>query len=418
VSWYYIVLFLLLFGQESSALSQTQKPDMSESMQVMRGVLYENAKAYTRAYEQFLQLYEKSYNEVYLHRAGVMLLKSGKDFHPFLARIRPYWRMRQMGYDLEKLYLWLLLKSQAYDEAREVVDDFRTKIQSEADVEIVVNAYLYLDAYDEAYRLLKDFYAKEGKASYLRLMLLVLARESGHEEESLQLLETHYRLHGFEDERLFKALVEASLKQGKLSRVIELYRKRYLQNHHKDDLEAFVGYSLLAHQVKESIAFVEKEAKQSTLLYTLYEIDKQYKRVEAYMLQRYKETSNAEWLVKKAMVQYHALEGKREDKEALESIFTTLEKAYALGQRGGAFVNFYGYLLIDFNRDIPKGIALVKEALKKEPQNAFYLDSLAWGLYGLKKCQEAQEVMQRVKALIGLDDPEIRYHFEEIQKCH
>ena len=45
--------------------------------------------------------------------------------------------------------------------------------------------------------------------------------------------------------------------------------------------------------------------------------------------------------------------------------------------------------------DIKKGIKLVKEALLKEPNSPFYLDSLAWGYYKIGKCKEAKKIMNK-----------------------
>ena len=42
------------------------------------------------------------------------------------------------------------------------------------------------------------------------------------------------------------------------------------------------------------------------------------------------------------------------------------------------------YLLIDYELDINKGVALVKKALVQDPENIAYLDTLAWGEYKLK----------------------------------
>ena len=95
------------------------------------------------------------------------------------------------------------------------------------------------------------------------------------------------------------------------------------------------------------------------------------------------------------------------------------DKALKLGAEDAMYLNYYGYVLIDHDLDVERGIKLVTRALKQEPTNTFYLDSLAWGLYKLGKCQEAYKIMKRVIAKEGiLQESEIRMHWESIRECN
>jgi hypothetical protein len=61
--------------------------------------------------------------------------------------------------------------------------------------------------------------------------------------------------------------------------------------------------------------------------------------------------------------------------------------------------------------------ASVQKALKLEPDSAFYIDSLAWGHYKLGECKKAYTEMQKVIKELGLEDKEIKSHWNKIQKC-
>ena len=78
------------------------------------------------------------------------------------------------------------------------------------------------------------------------------------------------------------------------------------------------------------------------------------------------------------------------------------------------YYNYYAYLLIDHNIDIPKGIELVKKALALEPDSLFYIDTLAWGYYKEGKCDEAYRLM---KPYENEKEPEIVEHIEKIKQC-
>jgi tetratricopeptide (TPR) repeat protein len=93
-------------------------------------------------------------------------------------------------------------------------------------------------------------------------------------------------------------------------------------------------------------------------------------------------------------------------------------RALSGGSRDSVYLNYYGYTLIDKNMDVKKGLELVKKALEYQPDNSYYLDSLAWGYYKLNRCKEAYEVMKRVVDMEGLKEDEIREHWDAIQKCN
>lgn len=81
------------------------------------------------------------------------------------------------------------------------------------------------------------------------------------------------------------------------------------------------------------------------------------------------------------------------------------------------FENYLGYLLIDYDIDINEGIKYIKDALKEEPNNPAYLDSLAWGYYKLNKCKDAFNIINKIPKEIIDNEKEIKDHFEHIESC-
>ena len=59
----------------------------------------------------------------------------------------------------------------------------------------------------------------------------------------------------------------------------------------------------------------------------------------------------------------------------------------------------------------------IEEALKLEPNSAYYLDSWAWGYYKLGSCEKAKEIMKEVKKLGGTENDEVKNHIDMIDKC-
>ncbi len=72
-----------------------------------------------------------------------------------------------------------------------------------------------------------------------------------------------------------------------------------------------------------------------------------------------------------------------------EEIEPTLEKAIKLDPENSEVNNFLGYYLAEEKKDLNKAEKLIRLAIAKDPENAAYLDSLAWVLFRKGKNKKA-----------------------------
>ena len=98
----------------------------------------------------------------------------------------------------------------------------------------------------------------------------------------------------------------------------------------------------------------------------------------------------------------------------MKKVVKEFEKALSLGVHNPVYLNYYGYILIDKNIDINKGLNIIKKALTQEPENTYFLDSLAWGEYKLGECSKAYKTMKKVVKVEGLKEKEIIEHWNAI----
>lgn len=102
--------------------------------------------------------------------------------------------------------------------------------------------------------------------------------------------------------------------------------------------------------------------------------------------------------------------GRYEDAQAC------LEKLHALKPTDATICNFFGYLLAEMGKDLDKAESLVREALKQEPDNGYYLDSLGWVYY--QKGDYASAVIELEKASQRIsDDPVILEHLGDAYRA-
>ena len=86
--------------------------------------------------------------------------------------------------------------------------------------------------------------------------------------------------------------------------------------------------------------------------------------------------------------------------------------------KNATYYNYYGYLLIDHELDVKKGMALVQKALNLEPKSPYFIDSMAWGYFKLGDCQKAGEFFNTIdKSSDFFQEEEAKDHITAIHDC-
>lgn len=176
----------------------------------------------------------------------------------------------------------------------------------------------------------------------------------------------------------------------------------------KSELLASLAKKLLDLNQKtklENIAKLDEE-----LAFKIYFNLKNYKKLSELSMQKALKTNNNSYLIEAYI--YEMLDNpKRFD-------YFKLDELVAKGGFSASMLNIYAYTIIDEKIDIKKGIELVKKALEIEPNNEYYLDTLAWGYYLINDCKNAQETMQKVLQNEDiLKEDEVKFHNQRINKC-
>jgi len=75
-----------------------------------------------------------------------------------------------------------------------------------------------------------------------------------------------------------------------------------------------------------------------------------------------------------------------------------MEKIVAKDPTNADALNYLGYSLAEEGHDLDKALEMIRTALQKEPDNPFFLDSLAWTLHRLKRADEALAAIEQAIA--------------------
>jgi tetratricopeptide (TPR) repeat protein len=84
-------------------------------------------------------------------------------------------------------------------------------------------------------------------------------------------------------------------------------------------------------------------------------------------------------------------------------------KVLAVDPLNDAAANYLGYMLADRGVRLDESVKYIKDALKIEPNNGAYLDSLGWVYHKMNRNDMAQDPLEKAVKLIP-DDPTIREH--------
>ncbi|ADV46065.1 hypothetical protein [Nitratifractor salsuginis] len=418
-------LSLLLSGLLLSAtLLWAEDPALGakEDRLIVEAIYQDEQHNFAGAEALFLKLYALTKKTDYLVQAAKEAMLPGgqpEKVAPLLEKWIERHGEKLKDHRPVRMLVALYAKEKALEKAEPLADRWLVESEDPADLKLAATLKIDLGKYAEAVKLLQKAYARS-EDERLLLQAVVLLDEKLHKrDEAIRLLETHLRLKSDASIAVYFKLIELYAKENRLDKVLELYKKLYEKYPQQYFLQKIVKLSLYTHDLDGLIALLEKHSRgNEELLYRLYKEKKRYDKAIALAHKRYLETGKPKWLAEEAILGYEkAKEEKKITPKVLKRFRKLFDEALKKGLDDSLYLNYYGYTLIDHDLDVKRGVDLVRRALQQQPDNSYYLDSLAWGLYKLGECAKAYKVMEKVIADQGLNEPEIKMHWESIQKC-
>ena len=192
--------------------------------------------------------------------------------------------------------------------------------------------------------------------------------------------------------------------------LIAIYKRLYKNSYDNSYAEKIVYILVEEGKFKEAIQFIKKNRLNKKLLSAVYltkfRESNSYK--DAYKI--YKLTNNNRYFFLYSILKF---ENSKKSILDIKNLIANLE-ILIKKEDNPLYLNYLGYILIDYDIDPQKGVEYVQKALEKEVGNKAFLDSLAWGYYKLHKCKKAYEIMKT----LNLNDKEIQKHKKIIRRCY
>ncbi|WP_292656853.1 tetratricopeptide repeat protein [Nitratifractor sp.] len=393
-----------------------------EDRLIVEAIFQDEHHRFDQAETLFVKLYHLTGRSEYLVQAAKEAMLPGGDPAKVIPLLKA-WISRHEAQSRDtgpvRMLVALYAKSGRLDLAEPLADKWLVHSDRPADLKLAATLKNDLGKYKEALELLKRAYAKAPDDRTLLQEVSLLEKRLNDRQEAIRLLETHLRLQPDASVAVYFKLIELYAKANRLDKVLELYKKLYEKDPQQYFLQKIVKLSLYTHDLNGLIALLEKHSRgNEALLYRLYKETKQYDKAIALAHRRYVETGKPKWLAEEAILTYEKANAQKKiTPQVLKTFRRLFDKALKQGVDDSLYLNYYGYTLIEHDLDVERGIALVRRALKQQPDNIYYLDSLAWGLYKEGHCEQAYRVMEKVIAGGGNKEPEIKMHWESVRKC-
>jgi len=400
------------FSKKDKILKSYSK---DEDAWIIKAIFYEQKNDFKKSHFYYKKLYEMTQKDEYLLKELKTALYSGVISENIL-KLKAYILKYPQELTAKRLLLSSYLYEKKYEEAKEVTKSLLLQSTEAVDFELSANPYIFTKDYSSAVDLLTQAYTKHYNENILLKITTILVNYMGKIPEAIVRLENHHLNRGC-SEKICLQLVKIYFQQNNIAKIVPLYKDLYKRTGKEIYAEKVIESYMYLKNYREAIQFLKTEYKNVELLYALYVNQKEFDKAGILSKKLILKSNDPKWYAESAMVLYESTADKS-DKEMLKEVVRRFELAISKGIESSVYLNYYGYTLIDKNIDVKKGIKLIQKVLEEQPDNSYYLDSLAWGYYKLGDCEKAFNLMKKVVDIEGLKEDEVRNHWNMInQKC-
>jgi tetratricopeptide (TPR) repeat protein len=416
MSWNRIALTLFIaFSFSTVAGYAKELMKISEDELIIRGILYDEYKAYENSYQVYRRLYDDTGAEIYLFKEATSALMSRTHILESITRLKTWDEKNPNRLEVRRLLIPLYLTIRQVKNATIEAEYLLEQSKEPMDLDLASNSFLYAGNFKRALELLSRVYETLPREELLLRMTEIMDEFTGERKKAIQLLETHRRMNIVSHDVYIK-LLTLYQKEKDIDGILETYKALYIQDNDEQYLTKVIDAYVYKRDIDGAIAFLEKYPSRDDILYDLYKANRYFSKALLLVDKLYAKDKNSKWIAEKGVLLFENSEDK-DDKEMIEDVISHFEKAIELGNDDSIYLNYYGYTLIDKEVNVKKGISVIENALIQQPDNMYYLDSLAWGYYKERDCDKAYKLMKRVVDEEGLEEDEIIEHWDAIKQC-
>ncbi|GAA7257910.1 ATP-dependent nuclease subunit B [Helicobacter pylori] len=378
-------------------------------------------KQYAEARDIYLLLYEESGKIEYL-RESILVSSLNNDPQGTINLVLSFHK-KNKDYDIEieKVLADSYLKLGDVKNSIITIEKIKTKESSPLVHEILGSLYYQSNRTEDALEELNKAY--DGNHSERSLQKLISIYSNVQNNERIgDLLNTHLEKYGCSQD-LCKRSIEFYVKTKQISRVEQLLKRIEEQSPTIQNATNLIAVYAYNKKYDQAIEIAKKYPLNRNILLELYVGKEDFAEASKQARLIYDESKNPEMLILSEIYHFELIE-KTASKKDLEAVVANLKKGISkfkkekkTSQSFPEYLNFLGYVMIDYDLGVKEGIGYVKEALKHVPNSYEFLDSLAWGYYKLGDCQKANEIFSGIPEAKILELNELKEHQKTLLNC-
>ena len=365
------------------------------------------------ALELYKQIYKKTDSEVYLKEAIkiAFFIKDEKNLSELLGIGE-----KRLADDSDFLRIKIanLISKGKFDESSSAAKKL-LGVEKTAKNYSVLGSILYgLGDYENSLKNFESAYEKEKSEENLIRIVDILVNRLYEKQKAVSLLETHRRIFGCGN-LVCAALADIYRIEKRYDDVIKIDEAQYLDTNDTAHLDDIISIHYHFKDYDKIIEILKKYPYNKELLIDAYAKKGDYTAAMKMARDEFQSSGNYDFLAVEAIYEYESME-KNINKNTLNSVVEKFENI-AAQLKNPVHLNYYGYILIDHDLDIKKGIKFVEKALEAEPNSAYYIDSLAWGYFKLGNCKKAKSEMDKITDKEFFKSDEGKEHINAINGC-
>ena len=384
-----------LLNDENKDISKTTftevktKPYNLENQYIILALESENQKLYGDAISLYFKLFENTNNYEYLVKY-LTLSTNIKDF----ASVKKYASKYLIENIKEeeiilRLYIYSLFKLNEKEESIIYGQKLINNYKNEINYQLLASIYLEDKEYLKAYELFDLSYKLTNSSNTLLTLTNIQFNNLFEKDKAIKKLENHIQMSGY-DFNLSIQLLSFYEKENEKDKLIRVLKNMYFYYKNSDNQfllnktkVLFIKY-VARDNINHAITFLEENKEEDENLLNLYKVTNQTQKANDLLDRLYIKTNNLDYLAQQAIFKFEMTS----DKESiLDEVISKFDKVLE-NSSNPIYENYLAYI-----------------------------DTLAWGEYKLKNCKEAYIQMKKVVDEVGMDDEEIKLHWEQIQEC-
>ena len=389
-----------------------------ENQYIILALESESQRLYYDARQLYFDLFENTNNYEYLVKC-LIISTNLKDFESVKTLVSEYLKDNIKEEEVMlRLYSFSLFKLEEKQKAILYGEKLISLYPNSINYELLGSLYLDDKQYLKAYQFFEKSFILDNSSTSLQTLTNIQYFNLSQKKEAIEKIENYFKSNPYE----FNLAVQLAsfYEQEKQKDKLISHLKNVYYFYKKSDNQLLVNKAKILFvkataidNIPLSIEFLEQNGEEDEILLNLYKVSNQNQKAYKLVEKLYEKTNNLDYLGQMAVLEFEMSENK---KDVLESVISKFDKVLQT-TNNSVYQNYLAYILIDFEVDINKGLRLVKKALLQQPNNIAYIDTLAWGEYKIKNCKEANNQMKKVVDEVGLDDEEIKFHWEKIKEC-